>query len=293
MDIEIIPFIIPVYNSGEYEVEKAVINRVALIDADRYKHVVTYRVYQKIMDEGHEHSKALVNEQIDNYLTKDIFNCFEATAYVFCFSAPSKDVFRNSIAQEKKYKGNREGRKDPNFYTNKYDDMKYIYDYISSRYQTLIYNDLEADDLLSMLQNDQTFIFSHDKDLKQVPGFHWDIEKGVLVLIEENQGLNNLLSQLLKGDSTDNIPGLKGFGEKALEDVLKVWSKERTPIEDKMHHVIYHYTNKLGLLNGIDTFVEMWSLLSMKINRGKYLQEKYSEAFLTIKNLCDEIKPNS
>lgn len=282
--MEIIPFYAPVNYEDSIDLNKKVIDKVALIDADRYKHLVTYRMYQKLMDEGERHTTALLNEVIDEYLSKDIFNCFDAKAYIFCFSAPSSKVFRNAIAQEKQYKGGRKNVVDKYDYTNKYEDMAYVYQYISERYQTLYYDDLEADDLLSMLQNENTFIFSHDKDLKQVSGWHWSMDKYDLFHVTEETGTMALLEQLLIGDSTDSIPGLKGFGVKGLEAFRTECFGMNN--EQLMFLVIKKFIDKYGLLNGIDTFTEMWTLLSMKLNRGEYFREKYFKAFELINSLC-------
>lgn len=290
--MEIIPFRAPL-SSYETEIVKVVTNKIALIDADRYKHLVTYRIYQKLMDEGMMHNASLLNETIDGYLSNHIFNRFDANQYVFCFSAPSSKVFRHAIAQEKKYKGNREGKTDPYFYTNKWDDMAYVYEYINSRYQTLFYDDLEADDLLSFLQNEHTFIYSTDKDLKQVSGWHWDDDQNKLIHITEDEGLRSLSLQLLLGDSTDGIPGLKGFGAKALEYFKKRIIVENLDADGILKATIDLYIEKHGVLKGYDMFVEMWGLLSMKIDRGQYFREKYSEAFNVINSLIPKEDGNS
>lgn len=282
----IVPFTAPIDDGVTIDLNKKTIDKIALIDADRYKHVVAYRMWQKLMDEGHDHSHSLVNEVIDDYLSNDIFNRFEAKAYIFCFSAPSSKVFRNHIAQVKKYKGTRKSS-DKYFYTNKYDDMAYVFDYIASRYTTLYYDDLEADDLLSLLQREETFIFSHDKDLKQVPGWHWDMNSYQLYRIDEDDAFKNLMYQILTGDATDNITGLQGFGKVALEQ-FKIRMKDASP-EALFHSVLKEYTNKYGLMYGFDTFVEMWTLISMRMNRGEYCKDSYNQAFYTIETLCKKL----
>lgn len=282
--MNIVPLYAPVYDS--VDISKKSIDKVALIDADRYKHLVTYRMYQKLMEEGERHTTSLLNEIIDGYLSMDIFNCFEAKAYIFCFSAPSSKVFRNAIAQEKQYKGHRKGE-DKYHYSNKFEDMAYVYEYINSRYQTLFFDDLEADDILSMLQNDETFIFSHDKDLKQVPGWHWNMNQNNVFFVSEEEGIISLLKQMLTGDATDAIPGLKGFGAKALEVFEERIKAENLKAEQILFYIIKLYIDKFGVLNGFDTAVEMWQLLSMKINRGEYFKEKYASAFNLINKICE------
>ncbi len=271
-----VPFIAPLDSGLSIDISKKEISKVALIDADRYKHVVVYRMWQKLMNEGQTHSIMLLNEIIDDYLSTDIFSKFDAKAYIFCFSAPSKNVFRNSITQEKKYKGNR-SQSDAYFYSNKYEDMAYVYDYISERYTTLFEDDLEADDLISMLQNQYTFVFSHDKDLKQVPGFHWNMDEFNLIEISEDDAFRNLMYQILTGDATDNIPGLSGFGAKSLEKFML--NTKDLSTEALFQSVVKQFTDKYGLYKGFDTFNEMWNLVSLRINRGEYLKSRYNLTF--------------
>lgn len=286
--MEIVPMIAPMASYEEIDLNKKFTNKIALIDADRYKHVVTYRVWQRMMNEGDEHSQALVNEIIDSYLSHDIFNRFEAKAYLFCFSASTGNVFRSVIAQEKAYKGSRKRREDPHFYNEKYDDMGYIFEYISKRYQTLFFDDLEADDILSMLQREETFIFSHDGDMLQVPGTHWNMEKYEFYEISKLDAFRSLIYQILKGAGKDNIGGLSGFGEVALKDFVENVNTTDMREEAMVYSAMKLFTNKHGILNGFDTFVEMWLLCSTRLGRGNYFKEKYITAFYLMENLCKE-----
>lgn len=273
----------PVYQE---EYNKVIVKKIALIDADKYKHKVTYRVWEAMMQEGRLHNRSLLNEKIDDYLSYEVFNRFRADSYVFCFSAPSNNVFRNAIAQEKKYKGNRGKGEDPYYYSNKWDDMAYVFKYISDRYETLFSDDLEADDILSMVQNENTFIYSDDKDLKQVPGWHWDGENNRIVAITEDDAMRNLISQLVTGDGGDNIPGLKGFGKKGLEQFNQEVLVKNLDINQSIALAISKYTDKLGVYKGYDTFVEMWTLLCMRLKRGNHSIEKYEHIYTKIDELC-------
>lgn len=92
----------------------------------------------------------------------------------------------------------------------------------------------EADDLLAIrstelqaLGGPEPIICSIDKDLKQVPGWHWDFVKKKLVYINERQGHLNFYAQLLIGDPTDGIVGLKGIGPKTADKILKGLVTER------------------------------------------------------------------
>jgi 5'-3' exonuclease len=81
----------------------------------------------------------------------------------------------------------------------------------------------EADDLLGIYQteglevphvkgDDPTIICSIDKDLLQVPGRHFNFVKGEFYEVTWLDGLKSFYKQLLTGDRTDDIPGIRGIG---------------------------------------------------------------------------------
>lgn len=283
-----IPMIAPISAiESKYEYEaKNFIDKVALIDADVFKYLVAHSMYKKIMDQGLMHSRSMLNEVIDFFISRDVFHKYHAKAYVFCFSAPSSKVFRNHIAQEKEYKGNRKDKTDSTYYPDKYDDMAYVFEYINHRYQTLFFDDLEADDILSFVQQpEKTFIVSIDKDLKQVPGYHFDLKLGIMTHTSEEEGLKLLITQCLTGDNTDGIPGLKGCGPKRIK---KITEGENITGYALLIKAINEFISKHGELHGIDMFVEMWGLVSMKINRGEYFRERYGSAIRIVNELIKE-----
>ena len=78
---------------------------------------------------------------------------------------------------------------------------------------------IEADDVVSILgwwgwENDKDVVLVHiDKDLDQVPGRHYNPDKGKHYEISEDEAFRNLMVQVLSGDSTDGIPGIVGVGK--------------------------------------------------------------------------------
>lgn len=52
-----------------------------------------------------------------------------------------------------------------------------------------------------------------DKDINQIPGWHMNYDTGLVYWISEFEALKNLWTQVLVGDSTDNIMGLPGVTE--------------------------------------------------------------------------------
>lgn len=108
----------------------------------------------------------------------------------------------------------------------------------------------EADDLIKdqtkLLKENEYIILSIDKDLKQIPGLHFDfyteshelingqiskISRGLEVITIQEANLF-FWSQMLIGDKSDNITGIKGIGKvkanKALDGNLNI---EETVIE--------------------------------------------------------------
>ena len=86
---------------------------------------------------------------------------------------------------------------------------------------------LEGDDLLGIWQTSgqfgETILWSGDKDMLGVPGKHWNIQRG-LVEVTEDQADYFWMTQVLTGDTTDGYTGLVGFGpvtaKKALGDAV-------------------------------------------------------------------------
>ena len=253
--------------------------KIALIDADTIK----YKVINSIAKDYNAKTAHIYADPIGIYTAEEISKIvsrFDAKGYIFCFSGASQDTFRCSVAFDKKYKGTR--TEDVSYLTeiqDRYDVVKYI----KERYPTLWYKDLEADDILSMLQDDDTFIYSEDKDLRQVPGTHYDISKGEFIEVSESEALNFLMTQMIIGDSVDNISGLRSYGIVKAKQLLTNLNNNSL-----VTTVLQEYIKVYGLIKGIDCFVESWNLLKLRLNRGDYFLSKYKMAFDTlemIKNL--------
>lgn len=138
-----------------------------------------------------------------------------------------KGNFREQIAKRKGYKTGRPPEK-PFHYHN-------IKGYLIHEYGAIVVDGMEADDAMCIHQisslaiGEKTIICSRDKDLKQCLGYHfsWECGKqpsfgpffvdgyGDLTLNKgklTGYGSKWFLAQCLMGDTTDTIPGIKGFG---------------------------------------------------------------------------------
>lgn len=141
---------------------------------------------------------------------------------ILCIS--SNNNFRNAIAKSSKYKDRKSHK--PYHYKN-------IKAYAECRWEVREEDGLEADDLLGILLSSEENIIccSRDKDLLQVPGWHfqWEVNNqpqfgpflvegyGELILSEDGKKLKGwgdkfFLAQLIMGDRVDTIPGLPSHG---------------------------------------------------------------------------------
>jgi 5'-3' exonuclease len=76
----------------------------------------------------------------------------------------------------------------------------------------------EADDLMGIKQfsnpDKSTVICTIDKDLKMIPGYHYNFVKGEFNDVKLKEANRFFFRQVLTGDATDNIPGIPGVGDK-------------------------------------------------------------------------------
>jgi DNA polymerase-1 len=92
----------------------------------------------------------------------------------------------------------------------------------------------EADDYLRIWANQCTaqgleyVIVSIDKDLLCIPGKHYRLRtknrngmEGELIEVSQEEAIRHYYEQLIKGDMTDNIPGVLGIGPKIAAAMLK------------------------------------------------------------------------
>lgn len=275
-----------IYEEHRQQMPVLKINKVCLVDADYIKHVSFSRA-----------EKIIQQEMIEDLVTMKKVHRTEALGMcedlillirdpmVFCFSGKSYNTFRYKIAIEKEYKGNRK-RNDLSIEEAKLkaELMQESMEAIINSHVCLLFDDLEADDLLSMLQDEHTYIYSNDKDLKQIPGLHYNKVTNKVDYVSPDEAYRFLAIQMLTGDSTDNICGLVGVGPKNAEKILEGVSHKNT-----MNAVYKAYKKKYGIIKGTDLFAHNWMLIKLKMNHGEYFIEKYKSAFSLIENIKKNI----
>jgi len=129
------------------------------------------------------------------------------------------ECYRHKKATIAKYKGNRDDTPRPVHY-------EAAREYLVDRHNAEVFTAIEADDALALYQTDTTCICSIDKDLLQIEGKHYNWVKMVKTVIKPRAALCRLWEQVLTGDSTDNIPGIRGMGPKTAKKLIAKCSTE-------------------------------------------------------------------
>ena len=161
----------------------------------------------------------------------------------FCYTGSKEENFRYAIATIHPYKGNRANTSPPlHLATLK----QHLLD--TGR---LIHASpgMEADDqvIIEMLKYEAddvpVVLCTIDKDSKQKDGWHFNFNTGDIGLIDSITAHASFYKQLLTGDSTDNIPGLFGVGDKS--KLVKDLSNMETEAE-MFKHCYSQYDKRFG-----------------------------------------------
>jgi len=217
-------------------------SKICCIDGD----ILLYRIgYSKHSDQ--------YSVLYDLYsLLVEILSINESDSYVGFLS--DKTNFRYKVATTRPYKGNRENRELPPWY-----------DFVKAELIKLgfvIVNNIEADDALSITARLVDGVTcSIDKDLLQIPGYHYNIVKKEFIFVDPRDARFHLWTQVISGDTIDNIVGVKGIGKKGAVKFLQI-------INAYDHYnypeaVLALYMKHYGEEDGICKFYENYRLIKL------------------------------
>lgn len=192
-------------------------DRVGLIDGDIY----AYR-YAWANQETYDWGDTGVSEVVDfDAAKRDIeadlhvlCDALKLDRVVICLSSASN--FRKHINPQ--YKANRKKTSKPSL-------LRDIRLWLIAEFETRIVRDLEADDVLGILQtgnrvNGKKIIVSTDKDMLTVPGWVYNPRTEMKRNITPQEADYWLYRQILTGDTVDNYKGVPGIGPKKAEKIL-------------------------------------------------------------------------
>jgi hypothetical protein len=186
-------------------------NKIILIDADSLCYIGGSC---EEVDQAYDK----VDEALSNIIGKS-----SASHYVIFAERPYNNLFRKKIVNS--YKIGRANKELPKFY-------KDIKEYLIGSWNAYGIQGYESDDVIistwRKLSDEYPFteilVAGMDKDLKQYPITLFDTyyrRFGEVSKISESEANYNLWLQVIMGDSTDSISGIKGKGIKYAESVLK------------------------------------------------------------------------
>jgi len=165
----------------------------ALIDGDILVYVVGYA-----SDDVNEHQAT--SRVLRTFNT--IINATQSSNYRM-FVSDSRGNFRNKLFPL--YKANRTAPKPVHY--------QHITNVLLDKLGAEVTFGEEADDALGILSSaySDSIIVSIDKDLLQVPGLHYNWRTSKYTHITEAEGRHRFWSQVLTGDTTDNITSRVGL----------------------------------------------------------------------------------
>ena len=182
-----------------------------LVDGD----IIAYRAAFATQDLLPEDAVGKVNELMDYILNETIDFPFHSEQDFQVYLTGSTN-FRFDIAKSHPYKGNRAKVEKPIY-------LGVTRDHLIDKYSAVISVDEEADDLISKgaaALGYNCVVASIDKDMLQLPCWHFNFGRGEWKKIEPFEGTHFFYTQLLTGDRSDNIVGLYGIGPKKAEKLL-------------------------------------------------------------------------
>lgn len=174
----------------------------ALIDGD----IVVYRIGWTTENDDPAIACWRANEMVDS-----ILDAVKADEYVIYLTKSNDETaFRKQVYPE--YKAQRKQPKPKN-----YQDIR---DYLCVDWNAEIVERIEADDALGIAQDENSVICSIDKDLLQIQGRHYNFVKEEHIYVDNLQGLKSFYTQLITGDTADNIKGIPGSGPVAAKNAI-------------------------------------------------------------------------
>ncbi len=221
---------------------------LALIDADILVYEAAYRAQSAVeWDPGEWTEGASMPEAMADFETrvKSIESAVKAKDSILVLTDSAREInFRRSLWSG--YKASREGvsSKRPLLY-------KALRQWVRDTYEVKQKPGIEGDDSLGIMATgdingfpdvDDRVICSVDKDLKTVPGWHYNWRKHDegIQYVSENEANYNHMMQTLTGDQTDGYPGLPNVGPKT---AMKILADLHDPAE-RWRAVVFAYGDR-------------------------------------------------
>lgn len=237
---------------------------ISIIDGDSIGFMLgwVHKEHQNI-DEMHQ--------SIDTFL-ENMFILTGSDMYYGALAGNERS-FRHDTYKAKSYKGNRSEIQEHMVFWR-----PIVAGYLRGKWNFDCQSGLEADDLvntaaLSAKSQGQEFtVCGVDKDLKQIPGIHFNYRSNEFCIVDEHQAQYNFFRMMLEGDTVDNILGVPGLGpvkaEKYLKPLLESQA-ERTSYEELVKSL---YLKHFGPYYGEIIYTETEKTISLVWDRERKIE---------------------
>lgn len=211
--------------------------KIALIDGD----IIAYRfafINEFDVDFGDEEEPSVITiakkeeAMVDtDHFIQWILDTTGADDALVCLSGTEN--FRYEVLEG--YKDNRNASTVPTL-------VDILRNYMVEAWGARRFSKLEADDLMGLYQKGNTIICTIDKDLDQIQGMHFNWNKKEIYEIDEIQARHFFYSQVLMGDSTDNIKGCPKIGKVKSKKIVDGYIEEQLNDDEIWEGIvsIYH-----------------------------------------------------
>ena len=189
-----------------------------LVDGD----IIAYRAAFSVGDLGYPWEVEAKVDDLMDYVIGETLVFSSGSDYTTYLTG--KNNFRHGIAVTAEYKGNRKSSSKPAMLP---DARRYLVE----SYRGKIINGQEADDAIAIEATrndpDTTVVASVDKDMLQIPCWHFNFVTGAWTFVDEASGRKSFYKQILTGDAADNIKGIFKVGPVKADKILEGITEEK------------------------------------------------------------------
>ena len=222
----------------------------AILDADSIIYASCFNVetFEEVKEKFTAYLDSILSDLSDFCDVDDIWIC-----------NGSRNNFR--VALNSSYKANRTQDK-PNF-------LPELHHWVKKEYKSYFADGYETDDVVATLWmqsvdelgEGNVVIVANDKDYKQFPCWYFDLyyKRRELSKISEKDAIKNFYTQMIVGDTADNVNYCKGFGLKYAKNLFK-------DSETEFSHIRRTYT-VFKIIYGDEAkekFMECYNLLKLR-----------------------------
>lgn len=237
---------------------------IALFDADS---LIFASCFNRLSDINETPFITDLNEAIKKFddgfgrIVEEVQEVYPELSEVIVFNG-SRNKYRKEISKD--YKANRKKQERPPVLND-------LHNYVKEQYNSVFSDYYETDDMVATywrqasdeLGTDNVMIIAIDKDYMQFPAliYNYHYTKKHFIKLSKEDAYRNFYTQMIVGDSSDNVNYCKGYGKKYAEKLL---SDKKTKFS--MQRAVYTLYKDIYKEKAKEKFVECYRLLKLVEN---------------------------